>query len=50
MIVRVARCPVFNETVRYFGSLLGIKTDSNMPAMHVSDIALFLNNNLNPHD
>jgi len=24
-ILRVARCPVFNWTVRYFGSLSGIK-------------------------
>lgn len=25
MLTRVARCPVLNRTVRYFGSLFGIK-------------------------
>jgi len=34
---RVARCPVLHRTVRYFGSLFGIKMKV-IPEMHVSGI------------
>jgi len=41
-MVRVANCPVFNRTVRYFGDLSGLKMKAK-PDMHLSGIFLTTN-------